>query len=146
MSKETSEQTIYWIARIMIIFITIAFLIVMIGKVSVGEVKTYETKNYVLNNKIILDCLNYENRFGVIDESKLEDIDDCINIDSGLTVSLTYGGFSKQKIINPDFAGMESFCFDEESFYCNQEEFLIIVIDSNEEYEGKLTITEIKLK
>ncbi|MBS3150701.1 hypothetical protein J4425_02775 [Candidatus Woesearchaeota archaeon] len=146
MSEESSEQTIYWVARIMIIFITIAFLLVIIGKVSMGEVKPYETGNYVLSSKIILGCLIYEDNFGTVDISKLDSLDDCINTDSGVIVSVAYNGVSEQKIINPDLADKESFCFDEESFYCNKEEFLVIVNDLSVNYEGRLIITEIKLK
>jgi hypothetical protein len=146
MSEETSEQTIFWIARIMIIFITISFLIVMIGKVSTSKIEPSDTQNYILNNKIVLNCLKYGNNFGSIDESKMNNIKDCITSESGLIINLTYNGISKQKVINPDLADKESFCFDEESFYCNKENFFVIVFDSDKEYNGNLTITEIRLR
>src|SRR3989344_1661609 len=146
MSEETSEQTIYWIARIMIIFITISFLIVMIGKVSTGKIETFDTQNYILSNKIVLNCLKYDDRFGSVDESKINNVNECVTSKSGLIVNLTYNGISKQKIINPNLADKENFCFDEESFYCNKENFFVIVFDSEKEYGGNLTITEIKLR
>lgn len=143
----------YWIPRIVIVSIAIVSIIMIVGSITSYKLDIDEIKSYITRNKIILDedCLaykDYRTHLGVIDKDKFNknNIQNCLNIKTGVILNLTYEEFSKSILINEDLADKRGLCFDEETFSCIRKEYNLILKDDLNEIPAKLIIDTINLK